>query len=173
MKAVFLDRDGVINRSFVINGKPKAPRYLHEMTLLPKVKEKLFQIKKKNFLIIVISNQLDIQKGLISIKTINLMNKKLLNSLPIDEVFICPHSKNYGCKCRKPKDKFFKIAIKKYNINPYKSFMIGDRKSDIDSVLKLKIPSLFIDRGYNEPKPISQVSNFYSSSQALNYILDK
>ncbi len=101
------------------------------------------------------------------------MNKKLLSSLPIDEIFICPHTKNFGCNCRKPKSKFFKIAIKKYDINPKKSFMVGDRKSDMDSVVKFKIPSLFIERGYNEDKPSSQVFTFRSSSKALDYILQK
>ena len=50
--------------------------------------------------------------------------------------------------------------------------MVGDRKSDIDSVLSLKIPSIFIDRNYSEPKPFSQISTFRSSSKALNYILE-
>tara|TARA_Y100000022_G_C13186905_1_gene346159 strand:- start:256 stop:780 length:525 start_codon:yes stop_codon:yes gene_type:complete len=172
MRALFLDRDGVINRSFIKNGKPKAPLNIKDLIFLPNVKDKLIKIKKKNFLIIVISNQPDIQKGLISIKTIESMNKKILSSLPIDEIYICPHSKDFGCDCRKPRNKFFKKAINKYDINPLKSFMVGDRKSDIDSVLSLKIPSIFIDRNYSEPKPFSQISTFRSSSKALNYILE-
>ena len=172
MRAVFLDRDGVINRSFIKNGKPKAPLNIKDFIILPYVKEKLIEIKKKNFFIIVISNQPDIHKGLISIKTINSMNEKLYASLPINEIYICPHSKESGCKCRKPNDKFFKLALKKYDINPLKSFMVGDRKTDMDSVLNLKIPSIFIDRKYNEPKPCSQISTFSTSSQALDFILE-
>ena len=87
MKAVFLDRDGVINRSFIKNGKPKAPLNIKDFIILPYVKEKLIEIKKKNFFIIVISNQPDIHKGLISRKTINSMNEKLYASLPIRYIY--------------------------------------------------------------------------------------
>jgi D-glycero-D-manno-heptose 1,7-bisphosphate phosphatase len=172
LKAIFLDRDGVVNRAYVSpEGKPLAPRKIEELVILPRVKKKLIQIKRKNFLIIIVSNQPDIGNKIIKKSTVDYMHSILMSKLPITEIFYCPHSQKANCSCRKPKDKLFSLAIKKYNITPKKSFMIGDRKSDIEAVSRIGIPSIFIDRRYKEKKPTGQICTVNSSSKALEYVL--
>lgn len=174
MKALFLDRDGVINRSFVDHfGKPRAPRRYKDFTFLPYVKKYIDKIKKHNFLIFVVTNQPDISYGYLKKNELEKMHNKIYSYLPITEIFTCVHGKNYNCKCRKPKTGLFNKAIKKYKLNINLSYTIGDRSSDISASLKCNIKSIFIDRNYNETKPTGQIFTTKSSRKALEYIINK
>lgn len=172
MKALFLDRDGVINRSFVnISGKPIAPRRFKDFTFLPYVKKYINEIKKHNFLIFVVTNQPDISYGYLKKYELEKMHNKIYSELTVTKIFTCMHGRNQNCKCRKPRTGLFKTAIKKYNLNINLSYTIGDRSSDIDASLKCNIKSIFIDRNYNEPKPTSQVFTTKSTRKALEYVI--
>lgn len=154
-KCIFLDRDGVINKSIVKEGKPFAPLRFRDFKILPNVKKTIIHFKKKNYLVIVITNQPEINNGKLSLKEFRLMNEKIFNFLNIDDLYFCPHKKTENCKCRKPNVGLFKKAISKHKINIYKSYFIGDRKSDIDITKFINIKTIFIDRNYVEDKPIN------------------
>ena len=98
------------------------------------------------------------------------MHKKLLTT-HIDDIFLCPHTKKEICKCRKPKTGMIKEAIKKYKINPKKSFLIGDRLIDIQAGRKMNCKNIFIDRNYDEKKPKKVVPFVKSFRQAAKYVL--
>jgi D-glycero-D-manno-heptose 1,7-bisphosphate phosphatase len=169
-KAIFLDRDGVISKPIIIKRKTYAPRKFKEFKLYPFVRYYLSKLKKKNFFLIVVTNQPDINNQLVDIKEINKMHKKLLTT-HIDDIFLCPHTKEEMCKCRKPKTGMIKEAIKKYKINPKKSFLIGDRLIDIQAGRKMNCMNIFIDRNYDEKKPEKVVPFVKSFRQAAKYIL--
>ena len=105
-KAVFLDRDGVINNVIFRNGntlKPIAPWSMKEFRLIPGIEKPLFDLSKSGFKLFIVTNQPDIAKGVISQTFVEKVNKNILRDLPIDEIKVCPHVDLNGCDCRKPK----------------------------------------------------------------------
>jgi D-glycero-D-manno-heptose 1,7-bisphosphate phosphatase len=101
--------------------------------------------------LVVITNQPDIGHGLIDISEINIMHEFLKKELPIDDIEICPHIQSSNCECRKPKAGLIFSAVDKYNINLGKSWLIGDRWSDIVAGVSLGLKTIFIDHNYTEP----------------------
>ena len=102
-RAIFLDRDGVINKSLTIDGVPSPPRDLMDLEILPGVETALNRLRRSGFLLIVVTNQPDVSRGLVSISDVDEINNFLSNSLPIDAFFVCPHDNHDSCNCRKPK----------------------------------------------------------------------
>lgn len=135
-KAVFLDRDGVINKDlgYVIKKK--------DFKWLPGVKRALHFLKKKKFKIIIITNQSGIGRGYYKIKDLKYLHNWIndilkKNNTKIDDFYFCPHHPEFGkgkyktkCKCRKPGNLMILKAKKKWKINTKSSFMIGDKISD-------------------------------------------
>ncbi|MBA2852743.1 D-glycero-D-manno-heptose 1,7-bisphosphate phosphatase [Methanococcus maripaludis] len=126
-KTVFLDRDGVINKKLE-NDYVKS---ISEFEILDGVKGALQKLKELGYLLIVITNQQGVGKGLMSEKDLIKIHEYMLKELPeIDDIFYCPHL-NGICNCRKPENKMLYDAKKKWDIDFNKSWMIGDSESDI------------------------------------------
>jgi D-glycero-D-manno-heptose 1,7-bisphosphate phosphatase len=151
--AVFLDRDGVINRTFVRDGKPYPPACLSEVEILPKVKLALNNLKAAGYLLIVVTNQPDVATGKTPKFVVDQINKFLVDSLPIDEIRTCYHEDKDGCKCRKPFPGLLFDAAKDYQVNLKGSFMIGDRWRDIEAGSAAGCKTFFINYGYQEKQP--------------------
>jgi len=149
-RAVFLDRDGVINRSSRVDGRPYAPRRLSDFRLLPGVADAVARLRRAGFLAIVITNQPDVGNGLTTRETLDAMHEKLSRSVAVDAVLVCPHRQDDGCACRKPKPGLIRGAIRDFAIDPSRSYMIGDRWSDVAAGKAAGLYSIFIDRGYAE-----------------------
>ena len=169
--AVFLDRDGVLNRSLVRDGKSYAPRRMEDFKLLPYAVTSVEKLLKVGFLVIVVTNQPDINNGLVSIESVNAMHSILKEKTHVTDIFLCPHSQNEGCHCRKPKPGMLMAAAKKYNIDLQKSFMVGDRSSDVDAGLEAGCRAIFLNRHYKEPSPLKQEKTFSSLNSVTNYII--
>ena len=152
-KAVFLDRDGVINKIFINNNLPSSPPTFDQLEILPGVKESILRLKKLNFVCLVATNQPDVSRGKIEKKTVVKMNNYIKNELKIDDIFVCYHDDNDNCACRKPKPGLLLEASKKWNINLKKSYMIGDRSKDIEAGSRAGCKTIFIDCNYKEAKP--------------------
>jgi D-glycero-D-manno-heptose 1,7-bisphosphate phosphatase len=149
-RAVFLDRDGVVNRSCCIDGKPYAPRQLTDFRLLPGVAAAIADLKRAGFLAIVVTNQPDIGNGLMPQHTLDAMHAKLSRSVAVDAICVCPHRQDAGCSCRKPQPGLIRRAIEDFAIDPSRSYMVGDRWSDIAAGRAADLYSIFLDRGYAE-----------------------
>jgi D-glycero-D-manno-heptose 1,7-bisphosphate phosphatase len=171
VEAVFLDRDGVLNRGFVKDGKSYAPRSIKEFRLLPYAAVSVKKLREAGYLVIVVTNQPDINNGLITRETVDEMHLKLKNKTLVNDIFLCPHSRKENCNCRKPKSGMLIEASQKYNINLKKSFMIGDRASDIAAGIEAGCRTIFINRRYNETAPLNQEITFFSIKSATNYII--
>lgn len=152
-KAFFLDRDGVINHSVIINNKPSAPRNIEDFKIIDKVEEALNFFKKKGFLNIIVTNQPDVENELLKKETVLEMHNIIYKKLKIDDIFTCYHNDLNNCFCRKPKPGMIYSAKDKWNIDLSKSFLVGDRWRDIDLANNLNIKNFFIDCEYNKKKP--------------------
>lgn len=176
MKAVFLDRDGVINKAIVRSGIPYPPYTLSDFKILPSVKEALTNLKSKGYKLIVISNQPDVARGSLKKTTVEKFNSILLASLPIDEIMCCYHDDSDNCNCRKPKPGFIFSSAKKYKIDLSRSFMIGDRWRDIDAGKAAGCITIFIDYDYNEKQPNCQdysATSLLEASKIIEKISEK
>ena len=170
---VFIDRDGVLNRSLVVNGKPFAPRRYKDFKLYKDALPSLRVLKKNKFLVIVVTNQPDIGNGLTKFTEVELMHNKLLETNFIDKIYMCSHKQTDDCSCRKPGIQMFTEAQKDFSIDMSTSWMVGDRWSDIRAGFDVGIKTIFIDHGYAETagqiKPCVKVANLKS---AVTKILD-
>lgn len=154
--AIFLDRDGVINYSIVRENKPYAPLKLSELKIIPEIKPVIDFFKRRQFKLLVVTNQPDVARGKVKIDEVEKINVSIQSQLSIDEIFTCYHDNQDHCKCRKPKPGAFISLSKKYNIDLTRSIMVGDRAKDIEAAKNANCPSVFIDYGYNEIKPTNQ-----------------
>jgi D-sedoheptulose 7-phosphate isomerase len=151
--AVFLDRDGVLNRAVVRDGKPfPPPSDVEELELLPDVASSLRDLKAHGFSLFVITNQPDVARGTCTRESVEALHQTLASSLPIDDIFVCYHDDNDHCACRKPKPGLLFEAQRKHNIDLEGSFMVGDRWRDIDAGHSAGCKTILIDYGYRERK---------------------
>ena len=152
-RAVFLDRDGVINRAIVRDGKPYPPASLVELEILPGVHEALQKLHDANYLLVVVTNQPDVARGISKREDVELMNAFLSSQLPIDEFKTCYHDSGDKCSCRKPLPGALLETAQEHNIDLSKSFMVGDRWRDIKAGASAGCKTFFIDYRYAEEQP--------------------
>jgi D-glycero-D-manno-heptose 1,7-bisphosphate phosphatase len=169
-RAIFLDRDGVINKSVVIRGKPYPPSSIDEVEIHETVVETLIELKSKGYMLIVVTNQPDVARGTAKKEVVEEINNYLMSSLPIDEIFTCYHDSNHDCNCRKPKPGSLVDASIKYKIDLQKSYMVGDRWRDIDAGISAGCKTVFVDYDYDEKKPSSYDFKISKLSELINIV---
>jgi len=152
VRAVFLDRDGVINRAEVRNGKPYPPASIEELEVLDGVADGLRALREAGFRLIVVTNQPDVARGTQTRETVEAMNARLRETLPLDDIMSCYHDGD-ACHCRKPKPGALLDAARRHGIELDASFMIGDRWRDVEAGQRAGCTSYFIDYGYLERQP--------------------
>jgi len=152
-RAVFLDRDGVINRAFVRDGKPFPPPTPQELEILPGVPEALRELKANGFKLLLVTNQPDVGRGKLSLQTLAAMHEDLRAHLPLDDILVCCHTDQDKCDCRKPMPGMIIEAARKHNIDLAASFMVGDRWRDVDAGYNAGCKTILIDYGYSERPP--------------------
>jgi D-glycero-D-manno-heptose 1,7-bisphosphate phosphatase len=150
--AVFLDRDGVINRSRERDHKPFAPSSLKEFEILPEVPAACAKLKAAGFLLIVATNQPDVGRGTLKREVVETIHRHLMSQLPVDRVEVCYHPGQGAtdCDCRKPKPGMLLNAARALNIDLARSWMVGDRWRDVDCGHAAGCRTVFVDRGYAE-----------------------
>jgi D-glycero-D-manno-heptose 1,7-bisphosphate phosphatase len=149
--AVFLDRDGVINRAVVHEGKPYPPTSMDEFVLIEGVGEACALLKRAGFLLVVVTNQPDVARGTQSMQAVEEMHAAMCNALPIDRVEVCYDADDStGSDRRKPRPGMLVDAARALNVNLSRSVMIGDRWRDIDCGHAAGCTTVFIDYGYKE-----------------------
>ena len=152
-RAVFLDRDGVLNRAIIRDGKPYAPKNVSELDILPGVDEACAALRKAGFLLIVVTNQPDVARGTLSRDDAAAVNRALSDRLPVDDVRVCYHDDSDRCSCRKPKHGLLLDATRDWHVDLSASYMVGDRWKDIEAGESAGCKTVFIDAGYSERKP--------------------
>lgn len=171
-RAVFLDRDGVLVIPEMRDGRSYAPRNLNDFQLYPDAKAALTRLKQAGYLLVVVTNQPDVGKGLISQSTLDQMHDRIRRELCVDRIEVCPHTQADECSCRKPKPGMLLNAARECHIDLTKSFMVGDRASDVTAGLNAGCETIFIDLDYvSELKPESPDHTVRSIAEAARIIL--
>jgi D-glycero-D-manno-heptose 1,7-bisphosphate phosphatase len=170
-KAVFIDRDGVIVRSPVRDGKPVAATRWEHIEILPGVEDALEALRAAGFLNIVVTNQPDIATGKQSVKSLAAIHDRLATRLAIDAIEVCPHVDADGCDCRKPKPGMLLGAARTHGIDLAASWMVGDRWRDVAAGQAAGCRACFIDYGYDEPRPSDPYYTIGSLAAAARLIV--
>jgi D-glycero-D-manno-heptose 1,7-bisphosphate phosphatase len=168
--AVFLDRDGVINRAFIRAGIPHPPACLADLELLPNVAEALQELKAQGYWLVVVTNQPDVARGTSSHELVEAMHEHLKVELGLDAVFSCFHDDADRCDCRKPAPGMLLRAAQQLGIDLKSSFMIGDRWRDMEAGRRAGCRTFFIDCGYAEKSPDSCDYRVGSLAEAVRII---
>lgn len=173
IRAVFLDRDGVVNRALVRDGKPYPPRNIGELEILSGVAEALKRLHHAGFKLIVVTNQPDVARGTQSRAAIEEINAALQSRLPIDEFRVCYHDDACQCACRKPAAGALLDCARKYGLDLKTSFMIGDRWRDIEAGRRAGCKTIFIDYHYAETKQVEPDYCAKDLAGAADWILEQ
>lgn len=143
IRAVFLDRDGT-----VIYEKPGV--YLSnpdDVRLYKSAREALLLLAQNGFKLFIVSNQSGIGRGYFTQKEVNAVHERLqslLRPVKIEEIVFCPHAPSEDCACRKPKPQMGIYLINKYHIDTAHSYMIGDKKADVDFGHAIGVKSVLV-----------------------------
>jgi len=169
-KAIFLDRDGVLNKPDIIDGKPYAPKKLKHFIIYSEAYEVLNNFKNNLYKIIIVTNQKDVGRGITSRKILNAMHSKLKNNLPIDDIKVCTCIDE--CDCYKPNPGMIIEAQKEWKLDIKKCYIIGDGWRDIGAGIKAGCKTILIDRKYNMPMPYKPDYIVNSLKEAESKILN-
>ena len=152
-RAVFLDRDGVINDVVLRDGRPFPPPSLAELRLLEGVKETIRGLKAAGLSVVVVTNQPDVRTGLQSRDVVEAIHAHLRSELEIDAIEVCFHVDADGCSCRKPAPGMLLQAAERAGLDLAKSFLVGDRWRDIEAGERAGCSTFWIRNDYAERKP--------------------
>lgn len=172
-RAVFLDRDGVINRPVIRGGKPYPPATDQELEVLPGVPEALARLHDAGFRLVVVTNQPDVARGTQRRDVIDRMHARLAAALPIDDFRVCDHDDGDECACRKPKAGLLEAAARDDRLSLGDSFMVGDRWRDVEAGRRAGCTTIFIDWGYDERRPEHPDAVVRSLPEAADWILSR
>ncbi|MBY0508145.1 MAG: HAD family hydrolase [Bryobacteraceae bacterium] len=170
-RAVFLDRDGVLNQTILRDGRPHPPANLAELTLLPGVVEACHLLRDAGCRLVMVTNQPDIGRGTQTRARVDEMNAHLHQALALDAVYVCPHDDQDACACRKPKPGLLTAAAADLGIDLAHSFLVGDRWRDIDAGRAAGVRTVWIDYGYAEPPARDPDCTVQSLRQAADWIV--
>jgi len=170
-KTVFFDRDGVLVRSLVRDGKPYAARTIEEFEILPESGDVTRDLAEAGFPLVVFTNQPDVGNGLVERSVVEGMNRTLQQTLPLTAIKVCYHSQTEGCTCRKPKPGMLIEVAREFDLDLSQSYVVGDCKSDIEAGNAAACFTIFIDRGYREQSPDNADNWVHSLAEAKNLIL--
>ncbi|MDD3001251.1 MAG: HAD family hydrolase [Candidatus Riflebacteria bacterium] len=174
-KAIFLDRDGTLNPDPGYISDPK------DFELFADVGKALSKLQKAGYLLILVTNQSGISRGLISLPQLEAVHDKLerllqQDGVKLDAIYYCPHHPDHPyegithCNCRKPEPGLILKAISDFDIDPASSYMIGDRSSDIKIALKSSVKPILI--GKTPIAGFENVSTYETLSLAADAILN-
>ena len=170
-KAVFLDRDGVLNRSNVWDGRPFAPTELADFEILAGAPAAVARLKEAGFLTIVATNQKDVGRGLVALEVLEAMHARLRAAMPLDDIYVC--SCVDDCPCYKPNPGMLLEAAEKWRIDLGRSYMVGDRWRDVEAGHRAGCRTLFLDLGYAEKLALAPDWTVADLGEATDVILGR
>jgi len=162
-KTIFLDRDGVINKE-----RSDYVKSISELEIFPNVAKNVELLKNAGFLVVIITNQSAINRGLITHEMVSQIHDSIQNYLKangtyVDGFFYCPHKPDENCNCRKPKSGLLNKAILELNIDINSSWMIGDNDSDIEASTSIGCKAIKIDNNFSLDNAVDKILNYRTS----------
>jgi D-glycero-D-manno-heptose 1,7-bisphosphate phosphatase len=170
-RAVFLDRDGVLNAAVVRDGRPHPPSGLDETRILEDVPQALRLLKEAGMQLAVVTNQPDVARGTQRREVVEQINAWLGSILPLDRFEVCYHDEADGCDCRKPKPGLILRSARALGVDERAGFVVGDRWRDIDAGKAAGCRTVWIDRGYKEKRPSGYDCRAASLLEAAQWII--
>lgn len=170
-RAVFLDRDGVLNRSVLHDGVPRPPTTVADVKILGGVIEAIQILKNRNFVPVVVTNQPDVARGLTTRPQVEAINAYIGMVTDIDHFYTCFHDEVDFCDCRKPAPGLIYRASQELGLSVHNSFMVGDRWRDISAGQAAGCQAFFIDYSYSELKPNMPYQTVSSLLEAANLMV--
>ena len=152
-RAVFLDRDGIINEAIVKDGRPTSPLKVSEVLICKGVNIGVSNLRKLGFELVVISNQPEVSRGRLTLSELLKINMKISKQTGLKHIYCCTHSDADECDCRKPAPGLIYKACSTLGLDPRSSYFVGDRWKDIEAGEKAGCKTIWIDKGYNEKSP--------------------
>ncbi len=163
-RAVFLDRDGVLVQTLVRDNRAFAPVSLEEFRLEKNAGLYVARLGQANLLPIVFTNQPEVARGIIAAAVLEEMHERLRKAVPVEDIFVCVHDSKDGCECRKPKPGMLHAAAEKWEIDLKRSFVVGDRWSDVEAGRAVGCYTILIERSYSgQARPDERVSDLASA----------
>jgi D-glycero-D-manno-heptose 1,7-bisphosphate phosphatase len=148
--AVFLDRDGVLNETVVIDGLPHPPSSVADLVVRPDTIEACVRLHEAGLLLVVVTNQPDIARGQQTWEAVEAINTELRRRLPLDDVRVCPHDDSDHCRCRKPAPGLLVDGATAWNIDLTQSVMVGDRWRDVEAGRRAGCAVVLVEHNYAE-----------------------
>ncbi len=172
-KAVFLDRDGTINRDVHYLSDPE------EFRMFPTVAEGIRLLNEAAFLVVLVTNQSGIARGLLTRETLSSIHRRMKSELraegaEIDAIYYCPHHPEEQCACRKPGTALLEKAIFEHDIDPTRSFFMGDRMTDIEAGHRMGCRTVLVPEDpdqLEEERRASRVNPDFEGEQFLDGVL--
>jgi D-glycero-D-manno-heptose 1,7-bisphosphate phosphatase len=170
-RAVFLDRDGVLNHPVIREGKSYPPPRVQDLLIYEGLREPLQRLKDCGFVLIVVTNQPDVARGTTPRETVEEINAAIAKEIPaIDKFIVCFHDNCDNCDCRKPKPGMLLAGAAEFDVDLQRSYMIGDRRGDVEAGKAAGSRTIFVDRNYREAAPTNFDYKVFSTQEALNII---
>jgi D-glycero-D-manno-heptose 1,7-bisphosphate phosphatase len=169
--ATFLDRDGVLNVSPVVDGVPRPPSP-EDLQLLDGVEDACAALAGAGLTLVVVTNQPDIARGTLTRAEVDDIHRWLAERLPITEFRVCPHDDGDGCDCRKPAPGLLLQAATDLGIDLTRSVIVGDRWRDVEAGRAAGVRTVFVDHGYAEALPHPPDLTVPDLATAVAYILE-
>jgi D-glycero-D-manno-heptose 1,7-bisphosphate phosphatase len=148
--AVFLDRDGVLNRVSIRDGMPFGPTSPGDFVLVDGAAADVRRLKEAGYAVIVATNQPELARGGLRAESLEAMHARLRAEVPVDAIFVCPHDDGDRCGCRKPRPGLLLSAAREHGIDLPRSYMVGDRWRDVEAGKAAGCRTVFVEMGYRE-----------------------
>ena len=155
--AVFLDRDGVLTRASLRDGRPGPPWSLDQLEIVDGAAAACARLRAAGLPLIVVSNQPDVARGRLDAGVLDAINAELRRRVPVDDVLVCVHDDADHCRCRKPLPGMLLDAAARHGLAPERSVMVGDRWRDIDAGRAAGCRTVFVQSGDETPSPAADL----------------
>lgn len=170
-RAVFLDRDGVLNAPTVIDGVPHPPGSLAELEILPGVPEACQALHEAGFVLVMVTNQPDVARGVATAEAVQELNAAVGAAVGIDDVRVCFHDDADLCACRKPNPGMLTDAASDLGLDLSASFLVGDRWRDIEAGHRAGVTTVLVDYGYGESSRVPPTKAVQDLQEASGWII--
>jgi D-glycero-D-manno-heptose 1,7-bisphosphate phosphatase len=157
-RAVFLDRDGVLNALVVRDGIAVSPRVLEDFAIVPDARASVARLKDAGFRVFVITNQPDIARGLMSNAVLDEMLCALRAEVPLDDIAVCTHDDADGCSCRKPRAGMLHTLAQRWQVDLRNSVVVGDSWRDMHAGRAASCKTVLLGAGKDEAADYSAAS---------------
>lgn len=173
-RAVFFDRDGVLNDAVNLDGLPHAPSSLADLCVPEDVPKLVARVRNAGFLAICVTNQPDVARGVQSRAVADAISGAVRQATSIDAIAACYHDDGDACACRKPAPGLLHAAADRFGIDLGQSFIIGDRWRDVEAGRRAGCRTVFLDRDYREATPMPPAdATVRTLDEGVSWILDE